>query len=147
MKKSTISKLNTDLYLFILTPILFVSGFVLFLLMYIPHSLDYEMWMHIHVFSSIVIYYFAVRHIIDHWRWYKQNWQVFIKKSVNLWLLSLSFTLTGLTGLYILIFLEGTSSIVLDIHAVLGVVTTYFVVQHIVKYFGAIRGWIKHKLK
>ncbi len=146
-KNKTAQKLNTDIILFILTPIVFISGIVTFLVFH-PDSQLWHTWMNIHAFSSLLMTIAIVFHIIHHWGWYKKNWLKFKQSIGRMWLLSVSFILTCLTGLYILLFSESyVINIEIYAHMTLGMIALGYVVWHIVKFFPVIKGWIKRKVK
>ncbi len=76
MKKNQIAKkLDTDIYLFLLTPLVVFSGVILHITTYIENNiwLDYQIWTKIHFFSSIPMYILIYKHIKIHLSWYKKN--------------------------------------------------------------------------
>lgn len=141
--------LNNDLYLLIITPIVIITGVFtrLSIIKGYVINIDSHTWAHIHALSSIAIYYLTIKHIIDHWRWYKKNWNRFSNGRLALWLLSLFFILTGLTG-FVLFFLGNSSSQwVSSVHVRFGIVATILIIYHIVKYLSVISKWISNKRK
>ncbi len=147
-KNKATKKLNNDLYLLAISPIVFISGIFTYISFFVNDILwiDGHTWMNVHAISSLIIYYFAIRHITDHWSWYKKNWQKFRYSFGYLWLFSILFSLTGLTG-FVILFFSGENSLewLILTHVIFGTLTLYFVIQHIIKYFSAIKKWINHK--
>ncbi len=149
-KNKTSRKLNNDLVLLGLTPLVFLTGMFTYGALSIGDilSIDGHTWMNIHAISSLVIYTFVALHIIDHWGWYKKNIRSFAPGRRHLWIFSLLFSLTALTGIVILFF-SGENSLewLIHFHAIVGIVATYFVVHHIIKYFSVLYKWIQYKKK
>lgn len=147
MANRATKKLNNDLYLLVASPVVILTGIFTRLSLITEEVLwaDWHTWKSIHAIASIVLYYLAVRHVIDHWKWYKKHWFQFRKGLRHVWLLSLLFALTALSGL-LLFFSSGESVQGLSSnHVRIGVLTTLLVIYHIVKYFPVMSKWIKYK--
>ncbi|MFV0310336.1 MAG: DUF4405 domain-containing protein [Dysgonomonas sp.] len=109
----------------------------------------WEYWAHYHIITGVLSIFFGWLHIKAHWGWYKG----LIKKGVGnksriTLTLSLLFLIEIITGIILVIFIEGGNSSVGMWHYRLGLVMILIILIHIVSRFSLLirgLGWKKKR--
>lgn len=128
-KASSLRK--TDVALMVTLPLTFVSGLLLHAAGHNPDIVTYKPWLLMHIFVGILLIVFSIRHIIQHWTWFKSLFYKFKKHSKITILTALSFILVSITGT-LLVFGKGywNFSHLSPFHGQAGLLFTIFAVWH-----------------
>lgn len=125
-----------------LTDLILVPAFILSLYTGIElhiagHGIEHEVWHNWAVFHTIVSLLFMVLggiHIKSHWGWYKGLKTIGCKgKRKVVILLSLVFVSVAVTGILLLLFVDGANSAVGLLHYKIGIVMGVLGAMHILK--------------
>lgn len=101
------------------------------------HFFNHEIWHNwavLHVITSILFLIIGIIHIKNHWGWYKsiikRNFNYKIGKTL---FLSIVFGLVSLTGIVLVLFINGANSNIGVWHYRLGLILTILSIIHIVR--------------
>lgn len=124
---------RTDLAMAVLA---LLSAFTGVQIHYAGHFQSHEVWHNwsvAHFFINVALLIVAIVHVKQHWGFYKT-----LIKNINLrskvtMMVTLSFSIVALSGIYLLIFVEGQGSSAGFVHYILGIVFTVFGLGHLAK--------------
>ena len=124
----------TDLLLIPISAASIITGFVLHSVgKNSPHEV-WEVWAMAHVVSSGLFFILGFLHVWHHWGWYKSLFTKGIgKKSRVTLLLTISMMLLFVSGIVLLIAIEGPNSMMGHIHNLIGQLLTILALWHIIK--------------
>ena len=124
----------TDL---ILIPLFILSLYTGIKLHIAEHHANHEIWHNWAVFHTIVsllFTIFGIAHIKSHWNWYKGLKTIGCKgKRKVVLLLSITFALVIITGILLLLFVNGASSSTGLLHYKIGISTGVLAILHILR--------------
>ena len=109
-----------------------------------PHEV-WEQWATAHNVSGVLMAILAILHIYQHWRWYKSFFTHGVgRKSLVTLLLSVVFLLLFITGLVLIIVIDGPNSWVGTFHFWIGLALIVFSFWHIITRWKAlVKMWKK----
>ena len=143
MNDKVTKKLRIDIILYILATAVLITG----LLSAITYFGDGEpRLVGPHKPLSLLMLIFATIHIKQHWYWFKHNWGKFNKKNGQLWLLTMLFILTCLSGVVAMI-PTPINGVLEMAHTIIGILTIKFLMHHLIGYYPTLPKWIKLKRK
>ncbi|MDU1904815.1 MAG: DUF4405 domain-containing protein [Dysgonomonas sp.] len=115
------------------------------------HDTDHEIWSHwahIHIITSVVSLIVGSLHIKAHWNWYKglvkKGWNRKSKVTISI---SFLFLILTITGIVLVLFIDGGNSSVGLWHYRLGLIMTALLVIHTISRFPLIIKGLKKKRK
>lgn len=121
----------------ILIPLFILSLYTGIKLHIAEHHANHEIWHNWAVFHTIVsllFTIFGIAHIKSHWNWYKGLKTIGCKgKRKVVLLLSITFALVIITGILLLLFVNGASSSTGLLHYKIGIATGVLAILHILR--------------
>ena len=107
------------------------------------HFFTHEVWHNwaiFHIITSVLFLIIGIIHIKNHWGWYKSiTKRKFNNKTGNNLFLSIIFGLVSLTGIVLILFVNGTNSYIGIWHYRLGLVIAILSIVHIIKRWHLLR--------
>ena len=98
-----------------------------------PHEV-WEQWAAAHVVASVLFLVLGICHISHHWAWYKSLFSKGLgKKSRVTLLLTITFLFLIVTGLILIVAIDGPNSTTGHLHYIFGLSLTILALWHIVK--------------
>lgn len=100
------------------------------------HAANHEIWHNwavCHTIISLLCTILGIIHIKSHWQWYKGLKRPGYKSKKAVLLLSVVFILTIITGVLLLLFIDGANSPIGLLHYQIGILTGILGVSHILK--------------
>lgn len=134
-------KLWVDIVLYVLSIIVLITG-ILSAITYFNDSGIRLVGPHKPL--SILLIIFSVLHVKQHWYWFKNNWGKFNKKNGQLWVMTILFTLTCLSGVAAM-FPSPLEAGLETVHTITGILVIKFLTHHLIGYYPTLTKWIKHK--
>lgn len=138
---------KTDVGLMVAFPLTFISGLLLHAAGHWPGAIAVRTWILIHALAGILLIVFSIRHVVQHWAWFKTPLSKLKKHSTITILTALSFLLVSITGILLIIGNNSWSTSHLPIfHAKAGLLFSVFALWHClkrIKVFKKLKGAIK----
>ena len=107
------------------------------------HFSTHEVWHNwaiFHIITSVLFLIIGIIHIKNHWGWYKSiTKRKFNNKTGNTLFLSIVFGLVSLTGIVLILFVNGANSCIGIWHYRLGLVIAILSIVHIIKRWHLLR--------
>ena len=107
------------------------------------HFFTHEVWHNwaiFHIITSVLFLIIGIIHIKNHWGWYKSiTKRKFNNKKGNTLFLSIVFGLVSLTGIVLILFVNGANSYIGIWHYRLGLVIAILSIVHIIKRWHLLR--------
>ncbi len=107
------------------------------------HFFTHEVWHNwaiFHIITSVLFLIIGIIHIKNHWGWYKSiTKRKFNNKTGNTLFLSIVFGLVSLTGIVLILFVNGANSYIGIWHYRLGLVIAILSIVHIIKRWHLLR--------
>ena len=98
-----------------------------------PHEV-WEQWAAAHVVASVLFLVFGIIHVWHHWAWYKSLFGKGLgKKSRVTFLLTIAFLFLFVTGIILIVAIDGPNSTTGHLHYIFGLLLTILALWHIVK--------------
>ncbi len=113
--------------------LLIISGIGIHVSNDFNHHEAWHNWAVTHVIAAILFLVLGIYHIIGHWAWFKSLAISLKKKSKPNMILTLLFLFETLSGIILLIFIEGGNSKIGLWHWWVGLIMTGFGIGHILK--------------
>ena len=103
-----------------------------------PHEV-WEQWSAAHVAATFLFLVLGILHVWHHWVWYKSLFSKGLgKKSRVTLLLTIAFLLLSVTGIVLIVAIDGPNSTTGHLHYLLGLLLTILSLWHIVKRWKAL---------
>ncbi len=138
-----------DLILIPVFLLLIYSGLKLHVAGHTSNHDIWEHWAHFHIITGFLSLIFGELHIKAHWAWYRSFIKNGIgKKSKVTVVLSVLFLIETLTGIILILFLDGGNSAIGFWHYRLGLVMILFLLIHLISRFSLLMkglGWKKKR--
>lgn len=133
-----------DLILIPVFILVIYSGLKLHVMGHIQNHDIWAYWAHFHIVTSIISLLVGGLHIKLHWGWYKGFMKVGLgKKSRITLILSILFLTLTLTGIMMIIFIDGGNSSIGLWHYKLGLIMIPLLIGHTIKRFPLLRKGLK----
>lgn len=130
---NAVSLRKTDAWLIMIFPLTLISGIMLHAARHHSELYVFGPLLYVHILSGFLLIVFSIRHIIQHWPWFKSLFSKFSKHSKVTMLTAIFFVLVSITGLGCII-ANGTCGIYLShAHSMSAVLFTVFAVWHFLK--------------
>lgn len=124
---------NTDIGLMITFPLTVISGLVLHATTHNLSVIHFKSWLVAHIVAAILFLIFAIKHIYQHWGWFKTFFTNFRKYSKITSITTFFFILVSVTGV-ILIIEKSKGGLHLSLfHYQLGMLFSIFATWHCLK--------------
>ena len=103
-----------------------------------PHEV-WEQWAMAHVVATVLFLVLGILHVWHHWAWYKSLFSKGLgKKSRVTLLLTIAFLLLVVTGIVLIVAIEGPNSTTGHLHYLFGLLLTILSLWHIAKRWKAL---------
>ena len=103
-----------------------------------PHEV-WEQWAAAHVVATVLFLVVGIVHVRHHWAWYKSLFSRGLgKKSRVTLLLTIAFLLLVITGIVLIVAIDGPNSTTGHLHYIFGLLLTILSLWHIVKRWKAL---------
>ena len=103
-----------------------------------PHEV-WEQWAAAHVVATVLFLVVGIVHVRHHWAWYKSLFSRGLgKKSRVTLLLTIAFLLLVITGIMLIVAIDGPNSTTGHLHYIFGLLLTILSLWHIVKRWKAL---------
>ena len=103
-----------------------------------PHEV-WEQWAAAHVVASVLFLVLGILHVWHHWAWYKSLFSKGLgKKSRVTLLLTIAFLLLVVTGVILIVAIDGPNSTTGHLHYLFGLLLTIFSLWHVAKRWKAL---------
>lgn len=114
-------------------PLTVISGLMLHAATHNPSVINYKPWLAAHIVAAIFFLIFAIKHIYQHWGWFKTFFTSFGKHSKITTITIFFFILVSATGVILMIEKSGEGSHLSLVHYQLGVLFSIFATWHCLK--------------
>ena len=103
-----------------------------------PHEV-WEQWAAAHVVATVLFLVLGILHVWHHWAWYKSLFSKGLgKKSRVTLLLTIAFLLLVVTGVILIVAIDGPNSTTGHLHYLFGLLLTIFSLWHVAKRWKAL---------
>lgn len=98
-----------------------------------PHEV-WEQWAAAHVVATVLFLVLGIYHVSHHWAWYKSLFSKGLgKKSRVTFLLTIVFLFLVVTGIILIVAIDGPNSTIGHLHYLFGLLLTIISLWHVVK--------------